>query len=156
TPTLAILNIRLGYWMKNPAFWAPTGAVSTSKRTPPRACIPKHRSTLLLWSEITGRLYENADEVYLTDGGHIENLGMYELLRRRFRFILAIDVEPDVALHFHALVRLESFARIDHGIRITLPWDAIRMTTLSLMSAAAGIEQASPPSPQPGPHAAIG
>jgi hypothetical protein len=156
TPTLAILNIRLGYWMKNPAFWAPTGAATTSRRTYPRAWMPKHRSALFLWSEITGRLYENADEVYLTDGGHIENLGIYELLRRRCRFIIAIDVEPDVTMHFPALVRLERFARIDLGIRITLPWEAIRKTTLALMSAAAGTAQASPPSPQPGPHATIG
>jgi hypothetical protein len=156
TPTLAILNIRLGYWMKNPAFWAPTGAISSRKHTYPGAWIPKHRSTLFLWSEITGRLYENADEVYLTDGGHIENLGVYELLRRRCRFIVAIDVEPDLTMRFPALVRLERFARIDLGIRITLPWESIRKTTLALMAAAAGSTQPSPPGSQPGPHAAIG
>ena len=156
TPTLAILNVRLGYWMKNPAFWAPTGAVTTGRGSYPRAWMPKHRSTLFLWSEITGRLYENADEVYLTDGGHIENLGVYELLRRRCRFIIAIDVDPDVTMHFPALVRLERFARIDLGIRITLPWEAIRRTTLALMSEAADTAQPNPPSPQPGPHAALG
>ena len=36
----------------------------------------KELITPFLWSEITGRLYENSDEVYLTDGGHIENLGV--------------------------------------------------------------------------------
>jgi hypothetical protein len=29
--------------------------------------------------------------VYLTNGGHIENLGLYELLRRRCKLIIAID-----------------------------------------------------------------
>jgi hypothetical protein len=156
TPTLAILNIRLGYWMKNPAFWAPPGVVSSRKQIYPRMWIPKHRSSLFLWSEISGRLYENADEVYLTDGGHIENLGVYELLRRRCRFIIAIDVEPDLTMRFPALVRLERFARIDLGIRITLPWEAIRKTTLALMAVAAGTTLPNPPSPQLGPHAAIG
>jgi len=156
TPTLAIFNIRLGYWMKNPAFWAPTGVVSSRKQIYPRMWIPKHRSSLFLWSEISGRLYENADEVYLTDGGHIENLGVYELLRRRCRFIIAIDVEPDLTMRFPALVRLERFARIDLGIRITLPWEAIRKTTLALMAVAAGTTLPNPPSPQLGPHAAIG
>jgi hypothetical protein len=155
TPTLAILNIRLGYWMKNPAFWAPTGAVSIAQ-SHRGAWIPKHRSTLFLWSEITGRLYENADEVYLTDGGHIENLGIYELLRRRCRFIVGIDVEPDATMHFPSFVRLERYARIDLGIRITLPWEAIQKTTLALMSSAAGTAEASSPNPQPGPHVAIG
>ena len=155
TPTLAILNVRLGYWMKNPAFWAPTGAfrIAQSHRG---AWLPKHRSTLFLWSEITGRLYENTEEVYLTDGGHIENTGIYELLRRRCRFIVGIDVEPDVTMHFPALVRLERYARIDLGIRITLPWEAIRKTTLAQMSSAAGTTESSSPNPQPGPHVAIG
>jgi hypothetical protein len=155
TPTLAILNVRLGYWMKNPAFWAPTGAfrIAQSHRG---AWLPKHRSTLFLWSEITGRLYENTEEVYLTDGGHIENTGIYELLRRRCRFIVGIDVEPDVTMHFPALVRLERYARIDLGIRITLPWEAIRKTTLALMSSAAGTTESSSPNLQPWPHVAIG
>ena len=155
TPTLAILNVRLGYWMRNPAFWAPTGA-ATAAQSSRRTWIPKHRSTLFLWSEISGRLYENADEIYLTDGGHIENLGIYELLRRRCRFIIAIDAEADVTMHFPALVRLERYARIDLGIRFDLPWEAIRKTTLALMSASSGTAEASAPNPQSGPHAVIG
>jgi hypothetical protein len=106
--------------------------------------------------EITGHLYENTDEVYLTDGGHIENLGIYELLRRRCRFIIAVDAEHDATMHFPSLVRLERYARIDLGIRINLPWEDIRKTTLALMSSAASTTDASLPKPQPGPHVAIG
>jgi hypothetical protein len=71
-PTLAILNVRLGYWLKNPAYWAPTGTVriDNSRR---RALIPKHRSMSFLWLEITGHLYENTDEVYLTDRPYRES-----------------------------------------------------------------------------------
>jgi hypothetical protein len=126
--------------------------------------VPKHRSSLFLWREITGRLYEDADEVYLTDGGHIENLGVYELLRRRCRVILAVDAESDLAMHFPSLITLQRYARIDLGIRIDLPWGPIQKRTLAFMGgAAAEPKTAAPPqTPQPpqppisGPHVAVG
>ena len=40
---------------------------------------------------------ERGDWINLTDGGHIENLGIYELLRRRCKYIVAIDGEEDAA-----------------------------------------------------------
>jgi hypothetical protein len=146
TPTLALLNVRLGYWLKNPRYMPQTPANE-----------PQHHSTpLYLWSEITGRLYENAEAVYLTDGGHIENLGLYELLRRRCKVIIAVDAEADPAMNFPALMTLQRYARIDLGIRIDLPWTSIRTTTLASMNSNAG----KPPSPAPaasdGPHTAIG
>jgi hypothetical protein len=144
TPTLALLNVRLGYWLANPRY------VDASSK-------PQHHSTpLYLWSEITGRLYENADAVYLTDGGHIENLGVYELLRRRCKVIIAVDAEADAPMNFSALMTLQRYARIDLGILIDLPWTPIRTNTLGWMNCNAG----KPPSPAPvasdGPHVAIG
>jgi hypothetical protein len=133
TPTLALLNVRLGYWLANPRY------VHASSK-------PQHHSTpLYLWSEITGRLYENADAVYLTDGGHIENLGVYELLRRRCKVIIAVDAEADAPMNFSALMTLQRYARIDLGILIDLPWTPIRTRTLALMNSNAG----KPPSPTP-------
>ncbi|WP_247431706.1 patatin-like phospholipase family protein [Bradyrhizobium sp. 44] len=121
TPTLALLNVRLGYWLKNPQY------VDDQER-------PQHRSTLYLWSEISGRLYENADAVYLTDGGHIENLGVYELLRRRCKVIIAVDAEADAPMNFGSLMTLQRYARIDLGVRINLPWQPIRDRTRALMA----------------------
>jgi hypothetical protein len=115
------MNVRLGYWLKNPQY------VDDSTR-------PQHRSTLYLWSEISGRLYENADAVYLTDGGHIENLGVYELLRRRCKVIIAVDAEADAQMNFGSLMTLQRYARIDLGIRIDLPWQPIRDRTRELMA----------------------
>lgn len=157
TPTLALLNIRLGYWLKNPRFFA---AAATTEAADPKAgsWTPTHRTTRYLWSEISGRLYENSDEVYLTDGGHIENLGIYELLRRRCRLIIAVDAEADSAMHFPSLVKLQRYARIDLGIRINLPWERIRTQTLGWMASNAGKlkpEQGAP-SCGAGPHVAIG
>ena len=152
TPTLAILNIRLGYWLKNPAF---RRAVRQSPARPRLREAAK--LTLFLWSEITGRLYENTDEIYLTDGGHIENLGIYELLRRRCRFIVAVDAEHDATMHFPSLVQAQRYARIDLGIRITLPWEAIQEDHAGIdESAAAGKATPASAKPQPGPHVAIG
>jgi hypothetical protein len=144
TPTLALLNVRLGYWLKNPRY------VDISST-------PAHRSTpLYLWSEISGRLYENADAVYLTDGGHIENLGVYELLRRRCKVIIAIDAEADAPMNFAALMTLQRYARIDLGILIDLPWAPIRTSTLAWMNSNAGKPPVPPPLGAPGPHVAIG
>jgi hypothetical protein len=144
TPTLALLNVRLGYWMKNPRY------VSTKSR-------PLHHSTaLFLWSEISGRLYENADAVYLTDGGHIENLGVYELLRRRCKVIIAVDAEADAPMNFSSLVTLQRYARIDLGIIIDLPWTPIRSTTREWMKCNAGQSADPALKSSAGPHAAIG
>ena len=90
TPTLALLNVRLGYWLKNPR--STSMAHVSGRNAAPRR--------LFLWSEISGRLYENSDSVYLTDGGHIENLGVYELLRRRCKVIIAVDAEADAPMNF--------------------------------------------------------
>jgi hypothetical protein len=154
TPTLALLNIRLGYWLKNPRFFAPD-ASSADAAAKPGNWTPSHRTTLYLWSELSGRLYENSEAVFLTDGGHIENLGIYELLRRQCRLIIAVDAEADSAMHFPSLVTLQRYARIDLGIRIDLPWTPIQATTLAWMNSNAGKSPAAPEATA-GPHAAIG
>lgn len=153
TPTLALLNIRLGYWLFNPKPLAPQVEAARRRHSVLRS------SSLYLWQELTGRLYENSDDVYLTDGGHIENLGIYELLRRRCRLIIAVDAEADSSMHFPSLVTLQRYARIDLGIRINLPWEPIQTHTLAWMNSNAG----KPPKPtetaptcSTGPHVAIG
>lgn len=122
TPTLALLNVRLGYWLSNPRY------VEATVRP------QRHSTPLFLWSEISGRLYENSDGVYLTDGGHIENLGVYELLRRRCRVIIAVDAEADAPMNFSSLMKLQRYARIDLGVRIDLPWTPIRNRTRAIMA----------------------
>ena len=75
-----------------------------------------------LLAELLGRLSEERKSVYLTDGGHIENLGVYELLRRHCRVIIAVDAEADRELAFGSFNTLVRYARIDLGIEIDLPW----------------------------------
>ena len=90
----------------------------------------------------------------LTDGGHIENLGIYELLRRRCKVIVVADAEADAGMNFSSFVTLQRYARIDLGIRIDLPWQEIATTTRAVMAANAG--KAEMPGEKQGPHAALG
>ncbi len=157
TPTLALLNVRLGYWLKNPRFYSPSATLN-----PRGSKLRDWMSKFYLWSEITGRLYENADEVYLTDGGHVENLGIYELLRRHCKVIVAVDAEADLAMHFPSFITLQRYARIDLGIRIDLPWEPIAAATLAQMHGETGTPPPTPPAsptppkPRRGPHVAVG
>jgi hypothetical protein len=144
-----LLNVRLGYWLKNPRFCSPSAELN-----PHGSKLRDFMSRFYLWSEISGRLYENSDEVYLTDGGHIENLAIYELLRRHCKLIIVVDAEADLSMHFPSLITLERYARIDLGIRIDLPWEPIAESTRAEMHSATGTPP--PPKPTQGPHAAVG
>jgi hypothetical protein len=95
---------------------------------------------------------KDAGFVFLTDGGHIENLGVYELLRRRCSVIVVVDAEADVDYNFSSLVQLERFARIDLGTRIVLNWQPISEQSRSVSKSVAAGERPS----QAGPHVAIG
>jgi hypothetical protein len=95
---------------------------------------------------------KDAGFVFLTDGGHIENLGVYELLRRRCSLIAAVDAEADANYDFSSLVQLERFARIDLGTRIVLDWPPIGERSRAISKSFAAGER----SQQAGPHVAIG
>lgn len=104
---LALLNIRLAYWAPNPKRLAEV----------PDGFGPRPFS---LWKELFGGIDENGRYVNLSDGGHIENLGIYELLRRRCKFIIAIDGEADPGMTFPSLMQLVRYAQIDFGINIRM------------------------------------
>ena len=54
----------------------------------------------------------------LSDGGHIENLGVYELLRRQCKYIVCVDAGMDGEMSCEDLIRLQRYASIDFGIRL--------------------------------------
>jgi hypothetical protein len=141
-----LLNVRLGYWLANPA-----------KLDALRHWWNRWWSNVGTWyfaNETLGRLDEQKLNVYLTDGGHVENLGIYELLRRRCKVILAIDAEADPSMTFESFVKLQVMARIDLGIRIDLPWQEIQKKTLEIGNETAS--GANGPAKSKGPHAAVG
>jgi hypothetical protein len=77
--------------------------------------------------EILGKLDETSRWVNVSDGGHIENMGALELLRRRCRYIIVGDGEADPSHHFHGLATLVRTARIDLGVQIDINVDALRL-----------------------------
>ena len=144
-PTLALLNARLGYWIENPRYLL-TADGKTTNTKPSNAF-----DCLYLFREMFGRLSEKSKKIYLTDGGHIENLGVYELLRRRCKLIIVVDAEADPDMTFGALIAVQRYARIDLGVRITLPWEAIQKMSLSQMGDNFGKNPAAA-----GPHVVLG
>jgi len=104
---LALFNIRLGYWLPNPK--------RITKKFRKYGAKP-----FSLWKELFGKIDEKGKFVNLSDGGHIENLGIYELLRRKCKFIVAIDAEADPDMAFPSLMSLIRYAQIDFGINIQI------------------------------------
>jgi hypothetical protein len=146
--TLAVLNVRLGYWLRNPYVFS-HGPALLSRLIDARS--------FLLFKEMFSFITEKSPTVYLTDGGHIENLGVYSLLKRRCKVIIAIDAEADPAMSFNAFLELERYARIDLGAIIELPWRAIRDCTLAVDKAFDKADEDGSAIPSsPGPHCAAG
>jgi hypothetical protein len=61
---------------------------------------------------------------YLSDGGHFENTGCYELVRRGLPFIVCCDAGADPAYKLDDLANLVRLARVDLGAEITFLDDA--------------------------------
>jgi hypothetical protein len=148
TATLALLNIRLGYWLRNPREVKHATVVTGSQR-------PKGNplANYYFLAELFGLLSESRKSVYLTDGGHIENLGIYELLKRRCRVIIAVDAEADPEMAFGSFNSLARYARLDHGLEIDLPWQQIAKKSKDTGEA---IDDTNDAEKSHGPHCAIG
>ena len=82
---------------------------------------------MYLLREAFGKANEKKAYINVSDGGHIENLGVYELLRRRCKYIVAIDGEQDEKMTFQGLTTLLRLAYIDLGIKIDVGLDALRV-----------------------------
>ena len=126
---MTLLNIRLNYWLPNPRRVARRHAWHQWLSPGP----------LYLIREALGSLDERKPYLNVSDGGHIENLGVYELLRRRCKTIIAIDGEADPLMRFNGLMTLVRYAHIDLGIKIEFDpggsLDSIRKKAADSLSA---------------------
>lgn len=114
---MTLFNFRLGCWVSNPL-------------------VLKKAYALVWWPiyffrELLGRIGTNNRMVNISDGGHIENLGAYELLRRGCRLIIAVDAGEDKAYAFTDLNNFLIRARNELGLEIRFrdnqqPEDLIR------------------------------
>jgi hypothetical protein len=113
TALLTFMNVRLGFWILHP-----THGKRKWLRTPGFSCLIR---------EMTGvGMAENKPWLNLSDGGHIENMAVYELLRRRCKYIVCVDGEADPECSFHGLMTLARHAQIDLGVRIDSRLNDIR------------------------------
>ena len=108
TLLLALFNVRLGWWLGNPG---KEGDKTYTEEGPSTAIRP-------LVEETFGLTTDSKPWVYLSDGGHFENLGIYEMVRRRCRFIVAIDAGCDPDFAFADLGNAVRKIYIDLGVRI--------------------------------------
>lgn len=110
---LTVFNVRLGWWMQN------TRSREDWGRKGPRFGIQ------WMLYELFALAHEERRFVYLSDGGHFENLGIYELAKRRCRFIVAVDSGCDKNFTFEDLGNAVRKCQVDLGVRIEIDPRAI-------------------------------
>ncbi|HXC51436.1 MAG TPA: GMC oxidoreductase [Candidatus Limnocylindrales bacterium] len=118
---MGLTNIRLGYWWDS--------GILRSER-PGRYPLPLWRKLKRLPAQVFGMqsmlfaewwgLFRGPGEWfwYLSDGGHFEVTGLYELLRRRVPFVILSDGGEDPDYTFGDLAQLTQQVRLDFGADI--------------------------------------
>jgi hypothetical protein len=110
---LTFFNVRLGWWLGNPK------DDSTYKLDNPISSLRP------LLSEALGMSDNKQPYIYLSDGGHFENLGFYEMVLRRCRYIVVSDGGQDQTFTFEDLGNAIRKIYIDFGIRVVI--DNVRL-----------------------------
>jgi hypothetical protein len=101
------LNLDLGFYMTNPALHP--------------SVIPQHRVLPfpLYFLNHYPRDVKGTD-IYLSDGGHSENLAAYSLVRRLCERIVIVDAEHDPTYEFDAYYNLKSGLKRDMGVELSV------------------------------------
>ncbi len=100
---MTVFNARLGFWISNPL---------------------KAKSNPIVWwplyffKELLSQIGTANKKLNISDGGHIENLGVYELLRRKCKLIISVDGGADPKFSFGDLELLTVRARNELGVNI--------------------------------------
>jgi hypothetical protein len=104
---MGLLDVRLGAWLPNPGKLKKQNWTKDSPDSP-----------LVLVQETLGMADADHPWVNLSDGGHFENLALYEMARRRSKYIVLSDASEDHTYNFESLANAIQKIRIDLGIRI--------------------------------------
>ncbi|MFL6290993.1 MAG: hypothetical protein ACJ759_08880, partial [Thermoanaerobaculia bacterium] len=116
-----LANVRLGRWWDSGVVRKPPEKAARRKSSLriEDACARVFPVQTYLLDELLARFPGTSRRHwYLSDGGHFENMGGYELLRRRLRFILIVDGEMDADFTYGGLANLVRKARIDFGAEV--------------------------------------
>lgn len=106
---LTLANARLGLWFGNPR-----SSTTWQNSEPPSGVGP-------LMRELLGLTTDHNPYVYLSDGGHYENLGLWEMVARRCAYIIVSDAGCDPEYTFDDLSNAIRRIRLDLGIPIDFP-----------------------------------
>jgi hypothetical protein len=110
---MTMANVRLGAWVINPRHIEDLGQVRK----------PDHPRPGYLFKEMFGWNHLDADYLYVTDGGHYENLGLVEQLRRGCEWIFCIDAAGDAVTTFHTIGEAVAIAKAELGVDIDIAPD---------------------------------
>jgi hypothetical protein len=113
---LTVFNVRLGWWVGNPRI------DKAAKRPGPMFALR------YLLAELTAQSDGRSNYLNLSDGGHFDNLGLYELVRRRCRFIIIGDGEQDPSLNCGSLAAAIRKCQTDFGVTIDIDIRGIQET----------------------------
>jgi hypothetical protein len=114
---MTVFCVRLGWWLSNPRTLDENGTkLGCSYHPSPSPVF----SLMALAGELFGRTDDTNAYVYLSDGGHFDNMGLYELVRRHCRYIVICDSEADGDIKFSGIGMAIRKCRIDFGAEIDL------------------------------------
>lgn len=103
---MTLLNLRLGFWADNP------------NRTPRGWLQPNYIFPGLFQGLLGLGFNEKKGTIELTDGGHFENLALYELARRKLSHIIIVDAGADKGFQFSDLANAVEKIRVDFGYTV--------------------------------------
>jgi hypothetical protein len=103
---MMLANVRLGWWLGNPK------NKKTWRYSGPSLSWRLFLQEALRWTD------DEEPWVYLSDGGHFENLGLYEMVRRRCRTIIVSDAGADPKCTLEDLGNAVRKIAIDLGVKI--------------------------------------
>jgi hypothetical protein len=116
---MTLFNVRLGAWLPNPAQGEKMGDAIRSSG-------PKN-SLFAILRELLGATDDRGRDIYLSDGGHFENLALYEMIRRRCRYIIVSDAGADPECAFADLGGAVRKVKIDFDVDVS--FDALDISS---------------------------
>lgn len=126
---MTLFNVRFGWWLGNPGaagestnrferWWERQWRrIGWREQRPFQRAAP-YLSALPIIQEAAGRTNDHSPYVYLSDGGHFDNLGLYEMVLRRARFVVVSDASTDPDYAFQSLAASIRQIRVDFGIPV--------------------------------------
>ncbi len=122
---LALLNVRLGVWIPNPRrVWLADEIGDRYDRQlgddGKRQVIPINPRPSYLLRELFGRNHLDSRFIYVSDGGHYENLGLVELLRRGCTTVWCVDASGESIDTFGTIADAVAIARSELAVDIDI------------------------------------